>query len=65
MYNYLFHCSELRSVEKQWACFHKDDAKYYWNGIGPNKNGEIYNMALRIYYGRTPEDAIQNAGLGH
>lgn len=56
-YSYIYHWSPYRPKEKSWAYIHRDDEFYYWNGIGPDKDGEIYKKNLRIYYGSTPDVA--------
>lgn len=54
-YSYLFHCSEYRSKEKRWACYHVEDESFYWNGSGPDKYGVVHTP--RISYGKDPNDA--------
>ena len=54
-YNYLFHCSEYRSADRRWACFHKDDQSFYWTGPGPDKYGAVVDA--RITYGKSPAEA--------
>lgn len=63
-YNYIFHFSEYRQPEHAWACIHREDASYYWNGQGPLK-GHPYKplSSLRISYGVTPFDAANKLGL--
>jgi len=53
-YKYIYHWSPYRPKEKAWACIHRDDEIYYWNGKGPNKDGEIYKKRLRIFYAESP-----------
>ena len=59
-YQYIYHWSPHRPKEKSWACIHRDDEFHYWNGIGPDKDGNMYERELRIYYGETPIDAWEN-----
>jgi len=56
-YKYIYHWSPFRPKERAWACFHRDDEKHYWNGIGPDKSGLIVKQELRIFFGKNPDDA--------
>ena len=63
-YNYIFHCSEYREPEQAWACIHRDDAIYYWNGTSPLKGLPIRtDESLKIAYGSTPKEAAERLGL--
>lgn len=64
IYNYIFHFSEHRPIETRWACIHRDDEFYYWNGLNPIKQCSFKcNSDLRISYGKTPNEAAINLGL--
>jgi len=56
-YKYIYHWSPYRPKEKAWACIHRDDEIYYWNGKGPDKNGNVHKDQLRIFYGESPSKA--------
>jgi len=57
MYNHIFHCSYFREKSKQWACVHREDLNYYFNGTEPN--GDLNKF--KIGYGSTPIEAFYNA----
>lgn len=56
-YNYLFHFSEFRDKSVAWACVHRDDLNYYFNGEEPFG----LNSTIKIGYGKTPEESFYNA----
>jgi len=59
MYHYIFHYSHYRENDKQWACIHREDLNFYFNGTEPN--GELNK--LKIGYADTPEKAFENAKI--
>ncbi len=63
-YNYIFHYSEYRPREYAWACIHRDDASYYWNGLGPLKSHPRKELhELRIAYSSSPVEAANRLGI--
>lgn len=58
----MYHISPHRGDDKQWACMHREDLKYYFNGsnsiriLSPNNSP-------RIGFGNTPEEAFTQAIL--
>ena len=54
VYNYMFHCSDYRTVDCQWACFHREDETTYWSGT-LDKWGN--KKKLRVTYGKSPDEA--------
>ena len=63
-YNYIFHYSEYRPPEQAWACIHRDDESYYWNGPGPLKGHPRKELhEVRISYGSSPAEAADKLGL--
>jgi len=56
MYHYVFHYSHYREKDKQWACIHREDQTYYWNGSVLKENGKN----ARISYGNSIDEAFKN-----
>ncbi len=61
-YSYLYHISPHREDSEQWACIHRDDMTYYFNG---NRSGKFTppNNSPRIGFGNTPEKAFERVIL--
>jgi len=57
-YDYIFHYSEYRSKNKRWACIHRKDSSYYWNGIPFKGSTKDSDYKSKIGYGDSPYDAF-------
>lgn len=63
-YNYIFHHSNYREPSQRWACIHREDLQYYWNGPGPFKGHEFKpSDKLRISYGSTADEAASKLNI--
>ena len=49
-YSYIYHLSNYRDVNRQWACIRREDYVGYFNGSKP----------ICVGYGESPELAFEN-----